>query len=148
MAKLSAVTADPAATDEGDWIDILECDDLRIRSRGYTDRYHDALRTKLQRAARAYGGDVSRVPEGIRRKLSTEALMDHVTLDVENLEGVDIAKLKEMVFEAKFRPLLDHCYTAANIMQARREADLEEAGPSFASPSAAPSNGAPEAPQA
>lgn len=141
MAKISAVTADEAAEDEGDWIAILECDDLEVRTRGYTDRYQDLFRQKTQRAARAYGNDPARIPEAIRRKIGTDCLLAEVTLDVRNLEGCTFDDVKRMVYEPRFRPLLDHLYAAANIMQARRASDLEDAGPSSVGPSASPSNG-------
>jgi hypothetical protein len=141
MAKLSQLTAD-AATEEGDWVSPgLEYDDLEIRTRGYTDKYQDALRSRLFVAAKRYSGQVDRIPEADRREIGTKCLMQHVTLGIRNLQhedGRDVTfeDLKVMVHEPKYRPLLDACYAAANIVQSRREADLEIASGNSAPPSA------------
>jgi hypothetical protein len=141
MAKLSFLTADTAA-EEGDWVSPgLEYDDLEIRTRGYTDKYQDALRQRLFVAAKRHSGQVDRIPENDRREIGAKCLLQHVTMDVRNLHHEDgrevtFDELKQMVLEPRFRPLLDACYAAANLVHARRQSDLEEAAGNSERPSA------------
>jgi hypothetical protein len=131
MAILDAVTK-VETPPEGDWITPGgEMDDIEVLTKGYTDAYTDAQAQRHLRAAQAYGGDVSRVPNAILRKHNLDCLLKHCVSGVRNLkrangEEITFEDVKVMVYEPQYRPLADGLFAATRLATLRRKTDLEE----------------------
>lgn len=129
LALVTAVDTDP----EGDWITPGgDTDDIAFRTVGFNDAYTDAQAAKHRRLARAYEGDVGRVPTQLLRKANLEALLKHCVSGVKNLTSADGAEVtweqvKTMVFDPKYKPLADAMFKAARMAAERRQADLDDA---------------------
>ena len=131
MAELSTVTVAEVAP-EGDWIcPGGDTDDIEFRTVGLNDAYSDAQAAKHRRLAKAYEGDIGRVPTHLLRKANMEALLQHCVSGVRNLTqgGVEVAwdDAKAMLFDPKRKPLAEGAFKAARIAADRRVADLAEA---------------------
>ena len=148
MAKLSAFKTDSRAINEGEWVRVgEEYDDLEIKTRGLTDAYFDAQAAKQRRAAVGFGGDTSKLPTALRRKINIECLGQHVILDVRNLEDdvtgqpITVERFKALLEDADYGDLVTACFKAATQVGQRRAADLEEAAGNSEAVSAGTSNG-------
>lgn len=141
MARVASFRTDSSAEEQGAWIEPgEEFDDLRIKTRGFTDVYRDAQAARLRRAAVPFGGDESKVPNAVRRAVLIECLVKHVVLDVENLEDengpVEFAQFCEMLRNPDYKALVTAVLKAASMVGLQQQADLEEALPNSAAPSA------------
>jgi hypothetical protein len=133
MAKLSKFRTDSRAIQEGEWIVVGdEYEDLEIRTRGFTDAYFDAQAARQRRAAVSLGGDVSKLPSGLRRQINIDCLIQHVVLDVRNLEDdkgqpVTAEQFHALLRDPDYSELVVACFSAAGKVGQRRQADLEDA---------------------
>jgi hypothetical protein len=147
MARLSTITA-AEIPDEGVWIAPGgETDDIEFQTSGFTDAYTDAQNRKHRRLATAYGG-LDSVPVALLRKANLDTLLEQrcVTgirnLTDENEQPVTWERVKEMVYEPQYKPLVDGMFNAARLATLRRQADVEDAEGNSARSSGTSSNGA------
>lgn len=135
MAKLSQFKQNSRAIQEGEWVRVgEEYDDLEIQTRGLTDSYYDAQASRQRRAAVSLGGDVSKLPSAIRRRINIECLIEHVLLTppVRNLQhdnGREVtgAEFEDMLRDPDYPELFLACFKAAAQVGQKRAEDLEEA---------------------
>lgn len=133
MAKLRSFTVDHRSAEAGEWIRPGdEFDDLTLKVRGFSDRYYDDHAQRLRRAARPFGGDVAKVPSAIARSIRNDCLIDHVLLDVRNLEGDDgapvtVDQLRELLRAPGHNDLSVAVIRAAGMVGRGLAADVEEA---------------------
>lgn len=133
MAKLSSFRVDSKAVEEGEWISPgSEFDDLEIKTRGVTDAYNDARNAKMRRAAVRYGGDLAKIPSAVTRGITVESLLDHVLLDVRNIDDdsgnpVSFAQFAEMLHSPDYIDLVVACLKAAAIVGLSKANAIEDA---------------------
>jgi hypothetical protein len=141
MAKLSTFKTNSRALKEGEWVRPgEEYGDLEILTRGLTDTYFDAQAARQRRAAVGFGGNVDKLPVAIRRAINLDLLIEHVVLDVRNLEHDDGTKVTfdqftQMLRDPDYAELATACFAAASLVGRRRAVDVEDAVPSSAAPS-------------
>jgi hypothetical protein len=135
MAKLSNFRQDSAAIEAGEWVTLPEWDNLRIKTRGFTNTYKDAMALRRRRAAQSLGGDESKIPAGIMRAITVEALIVHLLLDVADLtdergQPVDFEAFCALLRNPDYEPLGLACIEAAQRVGKRQGFDMEDmAGP-------------------
>jgi hypothetical protein len=132
VAKLRNFRQDSAAIESGEWVVLPEWDNLRIKTRGFTNTYKDSIALRRRRAAQSLGGDESKIPAGIMRALLVEGLISHLLLDVADLEGEDGEPVTFDAFCALLRnpdyeQLALACIEAAQMVGRQRTWDAEEA---------------------
>lgn len=137
MAKLSAFKTDSKAVAEGEWVRVGEdYDDLEIRTRGMTDAYTNARDARHRKAAVGFGGDVSKLPVEIRRRINIDCLATFLVLDVRNLTDDDGAPVtvdafKDLLSDPDYDDLVTACYRAASQVGKRKADDLADAAGNF-----------------
>ena len=142
MARLSAFKIDSKAVETGSWVRAgEEYDDLEILTRGFTDQYTDAHQAKLRKAAKGLGGDTSKLPIAISRALLVESLLQHVILDVRNLQDgsgqpVTMTAFAAMLSDPDYAELVSACLKAASRVGLAKADDLADAVGNSAPPSA------------
>lgn len=134
MAKLSSLKIDSAAINDGRWVEIEQIPGLRIKTRGFTDQFVDAQNRRLSQAAEKFRGDVTRIPNAIRREINTGLLTDFLLLDVDGLFSDDAETVKISLDE--FRQLLGNpdfsalsraCWEAASLVASGAAEQVEAA---------------------
>jgi hypothetical protein len=141
MAKISTFKINSRAQKEGEWVPPgEEYGDLEILTRGLTDPYFDAQAARQRRAAVGFNGNVDKLPLAIRRAINLDLLIEHVVLDVRNLEHDDGTKVTfdeftQMLRDPDYAELATACFAAASQVGKRRATDLEDAAPSSERPS-------------
>jgi hypothetical protein len=132
MAKLSQLRTDTAAVNDGEWMLLgLEFDDVEIKIRGQTNAFIDAQSRRLQRAARAYGGEIGRIPIAVLRKHNAELLVEHLLVDVRNLtddqgRAIGIDEFRDLLQRPEFGEVVVACYVASRAVGKMREEETEE----------------------
>lgn len=129
MTSLSRYKSNLTKINEGTWITLPDSG-LEIETRGFTDAYNDARISRLRRAAARFGGDTTRIPNTDVRKLLVDLLIEHCLLGIRNLQDetgkeVSLDTFKELLYEPAYTDLYDGVLSAASIVTAEREADLE-----------------------
>jgi hypothetical protein len=132
--ELSSLEVDPAAIEQGDWVDdIPDCGDLRIRTRGinnaeYRRRYQQKLLAVPSRERR------SGLPPETAQRIVTECLIETCVLGWENLLDAqgqpipcDRATVQRLLLDPRYGPLRDACLYAAGVIADRRAEDREAA---------------------
>jgi hypothetical protein len=134
MARLAQFSVNAKAIEEGEWVrpDEDRFDDLEIRTRGFTNAFRDAQNRKLQRAARGFGGDVSKVPTAQQDAIRVECLIDHAVQDVRNLIGPDGQQVKfeqfcSLLRDPAYGELVLACILAAGKVGRIRDDEVEDA---------------------
>lgn len=134
MLTLADLKTDSAAIADGDWVKIDKFPGLKIKSRGYTDKFVDAQAQRLRKAAERYRGDVSAIPNAVRRKINAGLLRDFLVLDVEGLHHdrekknpVTIDEFKELLGNPDYRELMSACWEAAALVTTKASEHAEEA---------------------
>ena len=90
MPKLSAYRIDPSIRHDGEWVALGdEFGGIEIRTRGFTDAYTDAKNARLRQVARAYAGDVMKIPTAAQREIVIEAMIAHVLVGVRGAQNDD-----------------------------------------------------------
>lgn len=142
MARLSGFKINSKAIENGQWVSPgEEYDDLQILTRGFTDLYTDARAAKLRRAALAYSGETTKVPNSIQREILVECMIEHVLLDVRNLTDdqgspVDFARFCDLLRDPDYADLVTASIRAASLVGKQRLADTKDAAGNSATPSA------------
>lgn len=131
MAKLSNFRQDSAAIESGEWVTLTEYDNLRIKTRGFTNQYKDAMALRRRRAAQSLGGDEAKIPAGILRAITVEALINHLLIDVadltdENGEAVTFEAFCNLLRNPDYEPLGLACIEAAQRVGKRQGYDMED----------------------
>lgn len=132
MATLSRFKQNMSKITEGEWVDLGEdWGNLKIKTRGFTDAYHDARQARMRRASIKFGGE-AKIPPQETRKILGELLLQHCLLDVDNLEDekgnkVPFDTFKELILEDAYQDLQAACLVAANKLTAEREEDIADA---------------------
>jgi hypothetical protein len=148
MVSLSEFRSDTRAINDGVWIRVNEASygDLEIKSRGFTDDFVDAQNTRLGKAAEAYNGDRTRLPNSELRKINASLLEDFLVLDVRNLtdgdQVVPVAVFHTMLYDPAFNRLSRACWEAASRVTTRSEAQIKAASGNSHAPSGFTSTGA------
>jgi hypothetical protein len=132
MAKLSNFRRDSAAIEAGEWVELPEWDNLRIRTRGFSNAYKDAMALRRRRAAMAYGGDEARIPASVMRNITIEGLIKDLLLDVADLtdgEGrpVSFEEFCSLLRNPDYEELGYACIDAASRVGKRQGYDMEDA---------------------
>ncbi|MDO9712456.1 hypothetical protein [Paracraurococcus lichenis] len=132
MVELARFEQNYTAITEGAWIRVgEEYGDLEIQTRGFTDQYTDAQTRRQRQAAKAYEGDVSRLPVALRRKINIDCLCDFVLMGVRNLtvQGtpVDFPTFCNLLKDPRYAPLVEASFRAVNRVGQQLEADIEDA---------------------
>lgn len=150
MAKLTNFRSDSKARNEGEWRSPgEEFEDLEVRVRGLSyDKYQDALAARQRKAAQSLGGDVSKLPAAIARRIVIDCLNDFIVLDVRNLEDasgpVDVERFKVLLQNPDYDQLVSGVIRAAAQVGQQKPEDLLAALGNSVSASGGPS---PEAPK-
>lgn len=133
MAKLKDFRRNSQAFEEGEWVRVAdEFDDLEVKVRGYTARYHDLRNAKMRRAATPYNGDVSRIPSAIADAIVLECLLACIFLDVRNLEdehGKPVTRegFIELLRDPDYRQLVNAVLVAAGKVGQMNELEKADA---------------------
>lgn len=132
MAKISNFRQDSAAIEAGEWVTLAEYDNLRIKTRGFTNTYKDAMALRRRRAAQSLGGDETKIPAGIMRAITVEALINHLLLDIADLtdesgEAVTFEAFCNLLRNPDYEQLGLACIEAAQRVGRRQGYDMEEA---------------------
>lgn len=121
MASLSSIKIDSAAINDGQWVDIEQLPGLRVKIRGYTDQFVDAQNRRLAQAAEKFRGDVSKIPNAVRRQLNTALLTEFLLLDVSGLyeddaetRPVTLDTFKSLLADPDYVVLSRACWEAAS----------------------------------
>lgn len=121
MAKLSAFRADTRAIQDGAWIRVNEAlyDDVEILTRGYTDDFVDTQQLRLIRAAEPFNGDITRIPNAVRRTLNAKLAKEFLVLGVRNLLDdddvpVELDRFLQMLDDPAYNRLARACFDAAS----------------------------------
>lgn len=130
--KLTSLKIDSNAVDNGEWIRPDPDQDLEILTRGFTDAYTDSRARRMRAAAKGFGGDTSKVPNAMQRTIITDALLQHVTLDVRGLtnddgSAVTYAQFCDAVRDAAYPELFGYAVTAASMVGQSKADDLADA---------------------
>lgn len=131
--KLSELTVNAKAMNEGEWVKIPGYDDFEVRSRGFSYvPYRRAHEMALAKAARGLKKGES-VPVDEREKILAKSIVTHLTLD---WRGLEIEDGKPLAFDrddalAKcldptYRPLYDALVYAAGAVGEQAE-EVKEA---------------------
>ncbi len=129
MADLKAFYQSSRAIQDGEWVTVGfdDANQFRIRLRGFTAKYRDALDTLRRKAARQANrgqrpGDViyqpDSLPPSLDDKCQGEALAAHCILDVDGLidkndQVVSVAQFRDMLVDEEYRALLVLALNAA-----------------------------------
>lgn len=107
--RMSAHKIDNSRLAAGEWVELAdEFEGAAIKTHGLTDSYFDAIGRGMQRAARGFGGDLSKVPTSVRRAVNVKALCDTL-VDVRGFVDDDGKPLSLDAFKAM---LADRDYLA------------------------------------
>ncbi len=141
MAELKSFRVDAEARQNGAWVRVGdEFDDLEVKVRGLTDRYHDSVAARSRSAARSLGGDTAKLPSAIARTIVINALCEHVILDVRNLKDGDheigVEAFKLLLQQEEYYDLVLAVLRATQQVGIARQDDLKEATGNSALPSA------------
>lgn len=135
MAKLKDFRRNSQAVEDGEWVRVAdEFDDLEVKVRGYTARYHDLRNAKMRKAAVAVGGDQSRVPAATADAIVLECMLAHIFLDVRNLEdehGSPVTRegFIDLLRNPDYRQLVNAVLVAAGkVGQMNEDEKVEAAG--------------------
>lgn len=131
MANLASYKRNSKVKAEGVWKQPDPDRDLRIKSRGYPDEYHDLQAAKQKKAAKGFGGDTSKLPVAMTRKINVECLIATSLIDVEMKDDDGNAVTFEEFCDALRDPdnvdLINLAFASANMADSEREDDLKEA---------------------
>lgn len=134
MLSLADLKTDSAAIADGMWVKIDKYPGLEIKSRGYTDQFVDAQAQRLRKAAERFRGDVSAIPNAVRRKINAGLLRDFLVLDVKGLHHdreqknpVTVDEFKELLGNPDYRELMAACWEAAALVTTKASEHAEEA---------------------
>lgn len=131
--RASKVKIDTRAIEDGRWIAVGGAyDDLRILTRGFTDEFRDAQKTKNKTATDAFMCTVEEIPEASLRRINAELLRDYLILDVENFlddddKPIPVNIFHEMLFEKQWTRLARACWTSASRVTVLSKEQLESA---------------------
>ncbi|OAZ69010.1 hypothetical protein SRCM100623_02316 [Acetobacter pasteurianus] len=134
MLSLADLKTDSAAIADGKWVKIDKYPGLEIKSRGYTDKFVDAQAQRLRKAAERFRGDVSAIPNAMRRNINAGLLRDFLVLDVKGLHHdrekknpVTVEEFKELLGNPDYRELMAACWEAAALVTTQASEHAEEA---------------------
>jgi hypothetical protein len=153
MVSITEFRSDTRSINDGDWVrvDAARYGDLEIFSRGFTDEFVDAQNNRTGKAAEAYVGDKTRIPNSELRKINASLLEDFLILDVRNLTddagiAVTVDTFHSMLYEPQYSRLARASWEAAARISTRSMAQLDAARGNSPQPSVSHSNGATSAP--
>lgn len=133
MVDLAEFRVDTKAINDGVWIRVDEQDyqDLEILSRGFVDDFVDAQNARMAKAAEAYGGDKTRIPNSVMRQVNATLLEDFLVIDVRNLtangEPVKVADFHAMLYDPAFSKLARASWLASSRVTTRSATQLAAA---------------------
>ncbi|MFS8368838.1 hypothetical protein [Acetobacter indonesiensis] len=134
MAKLSDLKIDSAAIADGVIVPIEEIPGLKIKVRGYTDQFIDAQNRRLSQAAEKFRGDISRIPNAIRRQINAGLLTEFLLVDVQGLynddaetDPVTLDQFKTLLANPDYARLSRACWEAAALVQSGAVTQAEHA---------------------
>lgn len=134
MATLADLKTDSAAINDGEWKKIDKYPGLEIKSRGYTDQFIDAQSRRLRKVAEKYRGDVTAIPNAVRRQLNAELLCEFLVLDVRGLfhdkekkRPVSLEEFKGLLPNPDYRELMAACWEAAGLVTTEAGKQAEDA---------------------
>ncbi|WP_212374521.1 hypothetical protein [Acetobacter persici] len=134
MATLADLKTDSAAINDGEWKKIDKYPGLEIKSRGFTDQFIDAQNRRLRKVAEKYRGDVSAIPNAVRRQLNAELLCEFLVLDVRGLfhdkeqhHAVSVEEFKNLLPNPDYRELMGACWEAAGLVTTEAGKQAEDA---------------------
>lgn len=133
MAKLNSFKVDSKLIEHGEWVSPgEEYDDLEIKCRGFTDTYTDVRSAKMRRAAMRFGGDVNKVPISLSREITVDCMIDHVLLDVRNIQDehgqpVTFEQFCQLLKTPDYYDLVLACLRAAAVVGTHRIDDVQDA---------------------
>jgi len=132
MANLSSFKRNSVAFLEGAWKrPDPERPDFEIRTRGFTDRYHDLQAAKQRKAAKGFGGDVNKLPVATTRRINIDCLIAECLLDVkltdDDKQPVTFEEFCEALRDPDQVDLQNAAFTAAGMVTNERAADAKEA---------------------
>ena len=139
MASLSSFRSNVKAITQGTWVKPLDDSDLEICTKGPTDAFVDARNSRLRKAASAFRGDQSRIPNATYRRIIADVMIEHCLLDVRGLEDTDgkavpFATFVDLLHDEAFIDLWNASVAAIAQVGQEREADREEAEKNSAKP--------------
>lgn len=133
MAILADLKTDSAAINDGVWKKI-EKYDFEIKSRGFTDQFIDAQNRRLRKMSEKYRGDLSAIPNAVRRQMNAELLCDFLVLDVRGLfhdveqtQPVSLDEFKKLIPSPDYRELMNACWEAASLVTNEASEQAEDA---------------------
>ncbi|MEE8658854.1 hypothetical protein CGLAMM_07265 [Acetobacteraceae bacterium EV16G] len=133
MVTINTLTRDTRAISDGDWFDSLDFLNVRIKTRGYTDDYIDALNKRTRRAAELHRCTTDTLPQNVMRSINAELVGKHLLLDVDGLteeDGVtkiDVDKFRSLLARPEYNRLLALCFEAAAAITLKADAQRADA---------------------
>lgn len=129
MAKLKSLLTDLVSLNEGTWVEVNPSmyDDLRIKTRGFTDKFYDAQTARLRKARieRNLGPDEP-LPNNIQRDINSRLAQEFLVLEVSGLEHDDgspvpIDEFKQLMSHENAGRLVRAVFEAAARVSSRTE---------------------------
>jgi len=131
MANLASRKRNSVAFTEGAWKTPDPDMDLRIKTRGFTDEYHDLQAAKQRKAAKGFGGDTSKLPVALTRSINIECLIKCCLLDVQMTDDdgntVTFDEFCDAIRDPDYVDLANAAFSAAGMVTSERESDVKEA---------------------
>lgn len=122
---------DERAMTDGVWIQPMgEKEDLRVRTRGLTPQYKQRVEAGTNKLRRRYG-KLEDVPPAVLHEKLGALLMDELIIEVQGLRDggreMPLNEVRALVMEPRGEPLYQLLLASAQMADARREADVEDA---------------------
>lgn len=138
--EISTLRIDHQRVQDGEWMPLGdEYGDVEVLVRGPTDRYMDAIGARSRAAARSLGGDPTKLPTAVSRRIIIGCVNEFLLLDVRNLtsngEPISIGQFKALLEQPDYYPLVSAVLGAAAKVGQQRAEDLIEAMGNFANAS-------------
>lgn len=129
--KLSKLTRDMRAFEDGMWVQPDPNEEVEFLARGATPKYEARRNGAIRRLVTAHGS-LDATPAPIRAKILGGLLFEECILDVRGVTHEDgraatLAEVRALACTPAGEPALNLAYAAVDRVTARRQADAEDA---------------------